>query len=134
MIGSAGKAILTGLMEVLTEILICLSGTFRSLDHYKTDRTTIDLTFVLQLVPIDMPLMMGNVYTVDLIAVRIADITIERTPTETEWTDENIIEKPDVDSNNSSSTKPICPIRQMTQKSNKEIRLPTSSWAMIRMG
>ena len=114
MVGTTGEPILTGLVEILTEILVGLRRAFGGLDHHETDGTAVNHTFVLQFVPIDMSLVVGDVNTVNLIPIRIADVTIERTPAETEGTDENIIEKPDVDSHDSSSTKPICPTRQMT--------------------
>lgn len=134
MVGTTSETILAGLVEVLSEVLVGLGGAFGGLNHDKTDRTTIDLTFVLQFFPIDMPLVVGDVDTVNLVAFRIADIAVERTPAEAERTDKDVIEEADVERDDSSSAEPIGPIRQTAQKPNEDIRFSTPFRAMIRMG
>ena len=83
MIGSTSKTVLTGLIEILSEILIRLGSALRRLDHDKTDGTLVNHTLVFQFVPVDTALMVGDVNAVNLIAFWIGHITIEGTPTET---------------------------------------------------
>ena len=47
MVGSTGKTVLTGLIEILAEVLVGLCGTFRRLDHDETDGTLVDHALVL---------------------------------------------------------------------------------------
>ena len=82
MIGTTGKTILTSLIEILTEILVCLGSALSSLDHYKTHGTLVDHAIVLQFFPVDMSLMMGDINAVNLVTSRIADISIEGAPSE----------------------------------------------------
>ena len=84
MIGSTSKTVLAGLIEVLAEILIRLRGSLRSLDHNETDGALVDHALVLQHVPVDAALMVGDVDAVDLIALGITNVAIEGAPTESE--------------------------------------------------
>ena len=96
MIGTSGKSVFTSLIKVISEVLIQLCGAFCGFDHHKTDGTLIDAAIILQLIPVDTSLMMRNVDTMNLIAVGIVHISIKRTPAETERSDKEIIEEPDV--------------------------------------
>ena len=58
MIGSSRKPMFTGLIEIITEILIRLRGPLGSLDHHKTDGTLVDTAIILQLIPVDTALVM----------------------------------------------------------------------------
>ena len=109
MIGTTGKTILTGLIEIVAEVLIGLGSTLSGLDHDETDGTLVDRAIVLEFVPVDAPLMVGNVDTVDLIAFGIADIAIEGTPSKSERRNEEIIKEPDIACNNCCTTYPPTP-------------------------
>ena len=111
MVGSAGKAILASLEEIIAEVLIGLGGTLRSLDHDKADGALVDAAVVLEVIPVNTALMVRDVDTVDLIAFRIVDGTIECSPAEAEGADKEIVEEPDVAQDNRCSSDPPAPGR-----------------------
>ena len=80
-----------------------------------------------------MPLMMGDVDAVDLVALGIADIAIEGAPTETEGRDEEIIEKPDVAQHDSDTAYPPSPGGDFLQQADKKVRALTFTHTMIGM-
>jgi hypothetical protein len=75
--------------------------------------------------------MMGNVYTVDLVALRIVDGAIEGAPTEAEGSHEEIIEEPDVTHDDGAATNPPSPGRNLLKKANHDTRALTMPWAVI---
>ena len=58
MIGTTRKTMFARLIEVISEILICLRGSLCSLNHHKTDGTLVNTTIILQFIPVDASLMM----------------------------------------------------------------------------
>jgi hypothetical protein len=56
-----------------------------------------------------MTLMVRNVNTMTLIAFRIANVTIKSTPSEAERPHKEIIEEPDIASNDNQSAYPPSP-------------------------
>jgi len=76
----------------------------------------------------------GDVDTVNLVALRIVDCAIECPPTEAEGPDEEIIEEPDVDQYDSPATNPPSPGRNPLEKTNHDTRALTMPWAVIGMG
>ena len=58
MVGTTRKTMFARLIEVITEILICLRGSLCSFDHYKTDGTLVNTTIILQFIPVNTSLMM----------------------------------------------------------------------------
>ena len=96
MIGATGKAILTGLIEIILEIFVNLGSSLSSLNHNETNGELINCTFVFERLPIDFALMMTNINAMNLIAFGVTDVAIERPKTETKGTDEEIIEEIDV--------------------------------------
>ena len=57
MIGSTSETVLACLVEILTEVLVCLCGSLSSLDHDKSYGALVDLSVVLEFVPVDASLM-----------------------------------------------------------------------------
>ena len=96
MIGTTGKAILTGLIEIILEILVNLSGSLSSLNHNKSYGEFINSTLILERLPIDVTLVMTNVNTMNLIAFGITDVAIECPKTKTKGADKEIIEEIDI--------------------------------------
>ena len=109
MIGATGEAVLTGLIEIVAEVLVDQGASLCGLDHHETDRTLVDGTVVFQLAPVNATLMMGDVYAVDLIALGIVDGAIKGTPPEPEGSHEEIVEEPDVAQDDSATTNPPSP-------------------------
>ena len=95
-IGTAGKTILTGLIEIVLKILINLGSSLSSLNHNETNGELINCTFVFERLPIDVTLMMTNINTMNFIAFGITDVAIECPKTKTKGTDEEIIKEIDV--------------------------------------
>ena len=109
MVSAAGKAIFASLIEVVAEVAIGLGSALGGLNHYKAYGTMVYLTVILKLVPIDAALMMGDIDTVDLVALGIAYVAIQCTPTEAERANKEIIEEIEINSDNCSSANPIRP-------------------------
>ena len=109
MIGATCEALFAGIIEIVLKVLVNLVGSFRLLNHNKTNGAFVDDGFVFQCCPVDSTLMVTDVNTVYLVAFRIAYLTIQGTPTETERTDENVVEEKDIDSNDNASSYPPCP-------------------------
>ena len=103
MISTSCKTVFTGLEEIVFEVLVCLRGTFRSLDHDEAYRTIVDTAVVLEFIPVDTSLMMRDINTMNLIAIGIVNSPVKGTPTETKWSDKEIIEEPDIKDDNSTS-------------------------------
>lgn len=131
MVGSTGETILTGLEEIIAEVLIGLGSTFRSLDHDKADGALVDATVVLEVIPVDAALMMRDVDTVDFIAFGIVDSTIECPPSEAEGSDKEIVEEPNVAQDHRSATDPPAPGRDSLQEANDDVRLTTATRTMV---
>ena len=87
MVGTSRKTIFAGLIEIILEILVNSGCTFRSFDHDKADRSLVYQALIPQFSPVDVSLVMTDVYTMNLIALRIAYIAIKSTPTEAKRTD-----------------------------------------------
>ena len=107
MVGTTGKAVFASLIEVVAEVTIGLCGSLGGLDHDETDGTMVDLTVILELVPIDAALMVGDVDAVNLVALGIADVAIQSAPTEAKRAHEEIVEEIEINAHNSCTTKPI---------------------------
>ena len=134
MVGPPGETVLTGLIEIVAEILVRLGGTLRGLDHHETDGALVDAAVVFQFTPVDAPLMVGDVDAVDLVTLRIADVAIEGTPTKTERSDEEIVEEPHVADDYSGSAYPPSPVGYPPQQTHKDIWLTTASRTVISVG
>lgn len=93
MVSTTGEPIFTSLKEILIEILIDNTGTLCRFNIDKPDRIFVYLSVVLQLLPVNLPLVVTDVNTMDLIPLRVVDIPIQGTPTEAERSDEDIIKK-----------------------------------------
>lgn len=109
MVSTTCKTILTGLIEIITEVLIGLSCAFRGLNHDKTNGTLINTAVVFKVIPIDTSLMMGDIDTMDLITFWVVDCAVECTPTKAKGTDKEIVEEPNVAQNNCSASYPPTP-------------------------
>ena len=108
-VGASGKAVLARLIEIISEVLIGLGGTLGGFDHDKADGALVDGAIVLEFVPVDATLMVGDVDTMDLVAFGIAHVAIEGTPAETEGTHKEVLEEPDVAGHDQGAAKPPCP-------------------------
>ena len=102
-----------------------MRGALRSLDHDETHRELVDGSFVLQHLPIDSALVVADVDTVNLVAFRITDVAIKGAETESEGTDEEIIEEIDVGSQHRRSTQPPGPSGHVLQKTDDDVRTMT---------
>ena len=131
MVGSTGETIFTGLEEIIAEVLIGLGSTFRSLDHDKADGALVDAAVVLEVIPVNTALMMRDVDTVDFIAFRIVDGTIECSPSEAEGADKEIVEEPNVAQDHRSATNPPAPGRDSLQEANDDVWLTTATRTMV---
>ena len=109
MVGATGETVLTGLVKVLAEVLVGLGRAFGGLDHDEADGVTVDGALVLQYVPVDVSLMVGDVDAVYFVAFGIADITVQSPPAEAEGADEEVVEEPDVARHNGQSAYPPAP-------------------------
>ena len=107
MVSTTGKTILASLIEVVAEVTVGLCGSLGGLDHNETDGTMVYLTVILELVPIDAALMMGDVDAVDLVALGIADVAIQSAPTEAKRAHEEIVEEIKINAHDSRTTYPI---------------------------
>lgn len=134
MVSTTGEAVLTGLIEVIAEVLVGLGGSLGGLDHDEADGALVDGAIVLEFVPVDAALMVGDVDAVDLVAFGIAHVAIEGAPAEAEGADEEIIEEPDVAGDNGCATDPPAPAGQTSQHTHNDIGLTTASRAMVSMG
>ena len=133
MVSPTGTTVFARLEEIFAEVLVSLRGTLRGLNHHETDGALVDHAIVLEFLPVDMPLMMGDVDAVDLVALGIADITVEGAPTETEGGHEEIIEEPDVTRNNRDAAQPPSPGRNLLKQADNKIRALTFTHTMIGM-
>ena len=125
MVGTTGKAVLASLIEIVDKVFVDLRGALRSLDHDETHRELVDGAFVLQRLPIDGALVVADVDTVNLVAFRITDVAIKGAETESEGTDEEIIEEIDVGSQHRRSTQPPGPSGHVLQKTDDDVRTMT---------
>ena len=80
MISSAGEAVLTGLIEIIAEVLVGLGSALGSLDHYETNGALVDAAVVLQFSPVDATLMVGDIDAMNLITLGIGDCAVECSP------------------------------------------------------
>ena len=108
MINTPDETEIASLIEVLAEILIQPRRTFRTLDDDEAHRTTLNHR-ILELLPVYLALIMGNIDSVNLVTFRIFSISIKRTPTETCWTHKEMIEQKDIEHDNGRSAYPPCP-------------------------
>ena len=133
-IGSTGKPILAGLEEVVAEVAVGLGGSLGGLDHHKAYGAMVYLAVVLQLFPVDTPLMVRDVDAMNLVALGIAHVAIQRAPAESERTYKEIIEEVEIDSDYSCSAYPVCPTGHVAQNTDKESGLTTATGAMVSVG
>ena len=131
---STGKPILASLIEVVAEVAVGLGGSLGGLDHHKAYGAMVYLAVVLQLFPVDTSLMVRDVDAMNLVAVGIAHVAIERTPAESERTDKEVIEKIEIDSDYGRSAYPVCPTGHVAQNTDKESGLTTATGAMVSVG
>ena len=113
MIGTTSKSKLSGLIEVVNKILINLGSSFCGFYHDKAYGKLVYHALVFECLPIDVTLMVADVDTMDFIAFRVADVTIQGTKTETKRTDEEIIEKIDIECRHHRSAYPPRPTRHV---------------------
>ena len=120
MVGTTGEAILTSLIEVVLKILVNDTGTLSRLDIHEANGILVDLSVVLQFLPVNLPLMVTDIDTMNLIALRVTGIPIERTPTEAERSDKDIIEEKDIKSDDQRPPSPPSPSRHVLKETHKE--------------
>jgi hypothetical protein len=97
MIGTTRKSILTGIVEIIAEVLINLVGALRSLNHNEAYGTAVDKPLFTELRPVYIALVMTDVYAVNLVALRITHVAIKSTPSEAKRTYEDEIEEIDIE-------------------------------------
>ena len=96
MVGTTCKTVFTSIVEIATEVLVNLTSSLSGLDHDETDGIAVDESLVFQLLPVDGALVVTNVDAMNLVALRVADVAIEGSPTEAERTYEDVVEEKDV--------------------------------------
>ncbi len=104
MIGTTGETIFARLVEIALELIVDTRSAFSCLDHDKANGRLVDESFLLELLPVDGALMMGDVNAMNLVALRITDIAIEGAPTETKGGDKEVIEEKDIEGNDCYAT------------------------------
>ena len=107
MIHATDESVIASLIEVLTEILIQAAGTLGTLDDDKAHRTALDHRIV-ELLPVYLALIMRDINAMNLVAFGIHLVAIEGTPSETGWTDEEMIEQKNIQHYYRRSTHPPC--------------------------
>ena len=93
------------MIEVLIEVGINARGSLCGFDDDETNRTTVDHRVGAQPVPVDRTLIVRDVNAMHLITLRIFVVAIERTPAETGWTYEEIIEGPHINHDTGQPTE-----------------------------
>lgn len=120
MISSAYEAVFTGLIEVHLEFGIEARAALRRLDDDELDGEAVDPGLRPHVVPMDVALVMGDVDAMDLIAVRIFGVAVERAPAEPCRGDEKEIEDPDVAYDDEQPTEHPGPSGAMLQERQME--------------
>ena len=105
MVGSAYKSVLTSLAEVLLKPVVGARRTFCRLNHHEAQRIALDIA-VAQLVPVNLALIVRDVYAVYLVAGRIVGVAEECTPAKSGRTDEVGVESPNIYAYHHSRTCP----------------------------
>ena len=116
MVCSTDKSIFACLHEVFLEVFVKARRSFCRFNHDKAQRATFYLC-VPQGVPVYFALIVGDVYTVNLIAFGVVGITIERSPSEACGADKEIVECPCIEQCHSHSSYPPCKPHVVLQKS-----------------
>ena len=97
-------------MEVLAEVFVHMIGSFGRLNDYKPQWATRNHGVAKQ-VPVNLSLVMADVYAVYLVSLRIFCIAIESSPAETRGADEECIEAPHIYADHNHSYNPLQPNR-----------------------
>lgn len=108
MVRATYEPVFTRLEEVFFKVLVNNARAFRRLYEDKTHRTTIDGRRTEQR-PVNVSLIMGDIYAMDFITFRIIGITIQRLPAEGCRRNEEIPESPGVGSHKQKATQPPHP-------------------------
>ena len=108
MISATDKTIVARILEIILETVVYLRTALGGLDHHKANRAMLYLG-IAEFLPIDLPLVMTDVDTTYLVALRILGIPIEGTPTESERTDKEMVEHPDIKTDDADTTQPPRP-------------------------
>ena len=130
-VGSARESVLAGLVEVLVEVLVDFRGSLGGLNHDEADGAVLDGALVLQRVPVYRALVVGDVDAVDFVALGIADVAIEGTPTKAVGRHEEVIEEPEVDACYGQPAQPPRPRRQLLQEAHEGIGTLAAAWPVI---
>lgn len=108
MVRSAYEPVFARLEEVLVKVLVDNACAFRRLYENKTYGTAVDVRRTEQR-PVNISLIMGDVYAMDFITFRIIGITVQRLPAEGCRRDKEIPESPCVGSHKQKATQPPHP-------------------------
>ena len=134
MVGTTCKTVFASLIEIIFEFRVNARCTFSSLNHDKTHRKLVNHSMILKFLPVNIALVVWDVYAMYFVSFWIADITIEGTPTETERTDKDIIKEEHISGHHQTSAQPPSPPRHVLQQTNKDIRTPMLHYASSASG
>ena len=109
MIGTTCEAIFKGLLKIVLKLGVHPVSSLCSLNHHEAHRAVVYHALIAQQFPVYFTLIMGNVNAVNLIAVWIGHVAIERTPTEPIGRDKEIVEEPHIDSHHANAAHPVGP-------------------------
>lgn len=114
------KSVFPYLIKIICEIRIYTRRTFRSLHNNEAKRTTVDKCIGPKAVPVNFSLIVRDVYSMNLIALRIFGISIKCSPSEACRSHKKIIERPDIKSDDQQTTNDQSFLLPFLRKGKKE--------------
>ena len=97
-------AVIAGIFEIVIEVFVDPRGPFGGFYDNEAQRTTF-YHGMLKLVPFDVSLVMGYVYSMDFKSIRILRVSIQGAPTKAGRADKKVIEHPDIQDHHTESSK-----------------------------
>ena len=115
MVGTTYNAVLMGLIEVLVEVLVDDADTLCGLDKYKAEGPTLN-GGITEAAPINMLLIMTDVYASNIISFWIVGFAVNSFPTEGEGIDKEIPKDEEVEEYHQPDSCQQCPQRYSPPK------------------